>query len=95
MRTAVAAAGLEVQEAEKITGSEDFSWLPRAWGIPYAYWFVGGWDPAAYDDAEATGRLLEIPSNHSPHFGPVMHPTLETGIRSAVASSLAFLAGRA
>lgn len=95
VRTAVAAAGLEVQEAEKITGSEDFSWLPRAWGIPYAYWFVGGWDPAAYDDAEATGRLLEIPSNHSPHFGPVMHPTLETGIRSAVASSLAFLAGRA
>ena len=91
VRAALAAAGVEVVEGEQITGSEDFSWLPRAWGVPYAYWFVGGWDQTAYDDAAARGRLREIPSNHSPYFGPVMHPTLETGVRSAVVSSLAFL----
>ena len=84
-------AGLEVLEGPQITGSEDFSWLPRAWDIPYAYWFVGGWDEAAYDAAEAESRLLEIPSNHSPFFGPAMHPTLEAGVRSAVVSSLAYL----
>ena len=76
---------------EQITGSEDFSWLPRAWGVPYAYWFIGGWDPAAHDQAVATGTERDIPSNHSPYFAPVIHPTLETGVRSAVASSLAFL----
>lgn len=94
VRSAMEATGLEVVDGEKITGSEDFSWIPRAWGIPYAYWFIGGWDQAAFDEAEATGRLLEIPSNHSPFFGPAMHPTLETGVRSAVASSLAFLSAR-
>ena len=91
VRAALAEAGVEVVEGAQITGSEDFSWLPRAWDIPYAYWFVGGWEQAAYDQAEAEGRLLEIPSNHSPFFGPAMHPTLETGVRSAVVSSLAYL----
>lgn len=91
VRAALEAAGQPVTLGEKITGSEDFSWLPRAWDVPYAYWFVGGWDAAAYDEAEAAGQLLGIPSNHSPFFGPTMHPTLETGVRSAVASSLAFL----
>ena len=91
VRAALTGAGLEVTEGAQIAGSEDFSWLPRAWDVPYAYWFIGGWDPVAYDEAEAAGTLLEIPSNHSPYFGPVMHPTLETGVRSAVVSSLAFL----
>lgn len=91
VRAALLDAGLEVVHGEQITGSEDFSWLPRAWGVPYAYWFIGGWDPAAYDQAVATGTERDIPSNHSPYFAPVIHPTLETGVRSAVASSLAFL----
>ncbi len=91
VRAALVADGLDVREGQQITGSEDFSWLPRAWDVPYAYWFIGGWDQAAFDAAEAEGRLLSIPSNHSPFFGPAMHPTLETGVRSAVASSLAFL----
>lgn len=95
VRAALEAAGEHVVDGEKITGSEDFSWLPRAWGIPYAYWFVGGWDQAAFDSLEAAGRLLEIPSNHSPFFGPAMHPTLETGVRSAVVSSLAHLGAAA
>lgn len=91
VREALTAVGLDVVECEQIAGSEDFSELPNAWGVPYAYWFVGGWDAAAYDAAEASDALLEIPSNHSPFFAPVMHPTLEAGVRSAVASSLAFL----
>lgn len=91
VRSWLAAVGLDVVEGEQLAGSEDFSELPNAWGVPYTYWFVGGWDAAAYDAAEAADALLEIPSNHSPYFAPAMHPTLEAGVRSAVASSLAFL----
>jgi len=95
VRASLEAVGEEVVDGEKITGSEDFSWLPRAWGVPYGYWFVGGWDQTSYDALEAQGRLLDVPSNHSPFFGPAIDPTLRTGVRSAVASSLAFLGARA
>jgi len=27
-------------------------------------------------------RLGDIPTNHNPHFAPVVHPTLETGVRT-------------
>lgn len=33
-----------VLEATPATASEDFSELPNAFGIPYAYWFVGSFD---------------------------------------------------
>ncbi|PFG27945.1 amidohydrolase [Corynebacterium renale] len=55
------------------TGSEDFSHLPNAWGIPYCYWGVGGF---AAEDA---------PSNHSPQFAPDLHPTLDLGTQAIIA----------
>jgi len=36
--------------------------------------------------------LNRIPSNHSPMFAPVIHPTLETGLRGMLAAASAWLA---
>ena len=75
------------------TASEDFSDIPRAAGIPYTYWAIGGTDPDAYRDAEQAGRVQDdIPANHSPKFLPVLQPTLRTGTEALVAAALAWLA---
>ena len=39
------------------TASEDFSDLPRALGVPYTYWGLGGTDPDTYATAAAAGRV--------------------------------------
>jgi amidohydrolase len=71
--------------------SEDFSVFGRAWNIPYVFWFVGGTDPALYARAKQDKTLNQIPSNHSPKFAPVMHPTLETGLQAMLAAAGAWL----
>lgn len=37
------------------------------------------------------GEVNKIPSNHSPFFAPVLHPTLETGVETMVVGALAWL----
>ena len=61
------------------------------WHVPSVFWFVGGTDPGTYAKAKAAGRLNELPVNHSPHFAPVIHPTLRTGVEALVVGSLAWL----
>ena len=74
------------------SASEDFSDLPNALGVPYTYWGIGGVDPDRYDEARAAGRLTsDIPVNHSPHFAPVVQPTLDTGTEALVVAALAWL----
>jgi hypothetical protein len=41
------------------SASEDFSDIPRAWGIPYTYWFIGGIDPGRYEEAANAGRVAQ------------------------------------
>jgi hippurate hydrolase len=75
------------------TASEDFSDIPRALGVPYCYWGIGGIDPERYAAAEQAGRLAQdIPVNHSAYFAPVIQPTLDTGIQAMVVAALAWLA---
>lgn len=77
------------------TASEDFSDIPRALGVPYTYWGIGGVDPDLHQRAEAAGRVSEdIPVNHSPRFAPVIQPTLDTGTTAMTVAALAWL-GRA
>lgn len=71
--------------------SEDFGCFGGEWHVPSVFWFVGGTDPASYAKAKEAGRLNELPVNHSPHFAPVIHPTLRTGIEALVVGSLAWL----
>jgi hippurate hydrolase len=72
--------------------SEDFGCFGTGWGVPSVYWFVGGTDPKKYESAVSAGKLNELPVNHSPHFAPVLHPTLRTGVEAMVVGALAWLA---
>jgi hippurate hydrolase len=74
------------------SASEDFSDLPRAFGVPYTYWGIGGIDAAAYSAAVAAGRVAQdIPVNHSARFAPVVQPTLDTGTAAMVVAALSQL----
>ena len=74
------------------TVSEDFSAIPDAFGAPYSYWGLGCIAPDLYEKAKAAGRIAQdIPVNHSALFAPVIQPTLDTGTKTLVAASLAWL----
>lgn len=76
-----------------VTGSEDVGALATAAGVPLVYWLLGGIEQTAYAAAAAAGTIdHDIPSNHSPHFAPVIHPTLETGIASLVVAARIWVA---
>ena len=81
-----------VHETEPTSASEDFGLYGTAWRTPSVFWFVGCTDPALYAKAKAAGKLSELPTNHNPHFAPVIHPTLETGVEALVVAAQAWLA---
>jgi amidohydrolase len=70
--------------------SEDFGCFGTEWHAPSVFWFVGGTDPGLYAKAKAEGRINDLPVNHSPHFAPVLHPTLETGVEAMVVAAQAW-----
>ncbi len=80
-----------VRQVEAAAASEDFGSFGTEWGVPSMFWFVGGTDADIYAKAKASGEINKIPVNHSPHFAPVMHPTLETGVETMVVATLAWL----
>jgi amidohydrolase len=80
-----------VRPTGPVSASEDFTVIPRAWNVPSVYWLVGGLDPQKYAEAERSGSLNELPSNHSPEFAPVINPTLRTGIEAMLAAAGAWL----
>ncbi|VEI13052.1 amidohydrolase [Trueperella bialowiezensis] len=69
-----------VVKLDPITASEDFTNVPRAFDIPYAYFGLGG-----FLEGEPTYP------NHNPKFLPAMQPTLTTGTEAAAAAALAYL----
>ncbi len=74
------------------TGSEDVSWFARDAGAPLVFWFWGGLDAAVYADAVANGTVdSSIPTNHSPFFAPVIHPTIEIGVTAMETAAREFL----
>ncbi len=74
------------------TASEDFSVIPRALGIPYTYWGIGGTDPELYRQAEVEGRIADdVPVNHSSKFAPLLQPTLDAGTAALTVAARAFL----
>jgi hippurate hydrolase len=76
------------------TGSEDVSWFARESGVPLVFWFWGGLDPQVHADAVARGTVNEeIPTNHSPFFAPILHPTIERGVDALVVAAREFLKG--
>ncbi|SFU40035.1 M20 family metallopeptidase [Nitrosospira multiformis] len=84
-------SGDRVRQVDAASASEDFGSFGTKWGAPSVFWFVGGTDPDVYAKAQAAGEINKIPTNHSPYFAPVMHPTLETGVETMVVGALAWL----
>ena len=80
------------RETGPAPASEDFGSFGAEWHAPSVFWFVGGTDPDHYAKAQRAGRLNDIPTNHSPRFAPVIHPTLQTGVETLIIAARAWLA---
>jgi hippurate hydrolase len=80
-----------VAEIAPLSASEDFGSFGREWSVPSVFWTVGGTDPEIYRQAQATGRLAELPTNHNSRFAPVTDPTLRTGVEALVTAAGAWL----
>lgn len=64
-----------------ILGSEDIGEFGNACGAPTVFWFLGCVDPA----------VAEPPSNHSPHFAPLVEPTMTTGVQALATAARTWL----
>lgn len=62
--------------------SEDFSYLPQAWGVPYYFWFIG---------CTPLNQLEAAPVNHQANFLPEYGPTMSAATLAAAAAALAYL----
>jgi hippurate hydrolase len=74
-----------------VTASEDVGIFGEAAGIPTVFWFWGGPDTQTVLSAMAEGRLDSLPGNHSPHFAPIIEPTLSTGIETLTVAARTWL----
>jgi hippurate hydrolase len=81
-----------VEQTKPSMASEDFGCFGAEWHAPAVFWFFGGDDPEVYDKAKKDGTLNSLPTNHNPRFAPVIHPTLETGVKALVVAAHAWLA---
>jgi amidohydrolase len=81
-----------VEQTKPTMASEDFGCFGTEWHAPAVYWFFGGDDPAVYANAKKEGTLSSLPTNHNPRFAPVIHPTMETGVKALVVAAHAWLA---
>ena len=83
----------KIMDPGPVSGSEDVGALAKAADAPLVFWFLGGADPALFKEWATTGRLPDIPSNHSPYFAPVIQPTLTHGSEALVTAAREFLGG--
>jgi hippurate hydrolase len=85
----------QVVQTGPAAASEDFGSFGTQWHVPSVFWFVGGTDREQYAKAQASGRINELPVNHSPLFAPAIHPTLQTGVETLVVAAGAWLTAAA
>ena len=73
-------------------GSEDVGILATSAGAPLSYWLLGGTDPSLFTTGDMTDPALRtVPSNHSPHYAPVIEPTLTIGVNALVVAARTWL----
>ena len=72
--------GEDSVDMEPVPASEDFSVIPDAFGCPYTYWGLGGFED-----------WKNAPGNHSPFFAPDIQPTLDRGIEAIVVAASPWL----
>ncbi|PPF65028.1 hypothetical protein C5E11_02925 [Clavibacter michiganensis] len=62
--------------------------LSSSAGAPVVLCFAGSADPVVSAAASAAGRVeVDIPSNRSPYFAPVIEPTLRGGIDALIVAA--------
>ncbi|MBW8486748.1 amidohydrolase [Actinomadura parmotrematis] len=80
-----------VVDAGPVTGSEDVGLFAETAGVPCVYWLLGGADPQLFAQASDFTELeriaRDLPSNHSPHFAPVIEPTVTTGVNALLSAA--------
>jgi hippurate hydrolase len=76
-----------IMETRPISASEDFGSFGEELQVPSVYWIVGGTNSETYAKAKMSGRMGDVPTNHSPHFAPIIHPTLQTGVEAFVCAA--------
>ncbi|MDU0313370.1 amidohydrolase [Phycicoccus sp. M110.8] len=78
-----------------LTGSEDVGVLADSAGVPCAFWFLGGADPALFAGASTPEQMMaamrSLPNNHSPHYAPVIEPTLSVGVEALLTAAREWL----
>ncbi|HSZ38571.1 MAG TPA: amidohydrolase [Trebonia sp.] len=74
-----------------VTASEDVGVFGEAVGVPTVFWFWGGLDADTVRTALADGRIDSLPGNHSPHFAPLIEPTLSTGVQALTVAARTWL----
>lgn len=74
-----------------VTASEDVGVFGEAAGVPTVFWFWGGLETQTTLKAMSEDRLDTLPGNHSPHFAPVIEPTLSTGIQALTLAARTWL----
>ncbi|MEE1770963.1 amidohydrolase [Streptomyces sp. JV185] len=75
----------------QVNASEDVGVFGEAIGVPTVFWFWGGLEPETVLTALAENRIDTLPSNHSPHFAPLVEPTLSTGVQALAVAALTWL----
>lgn len=73
-------------------GSEDVGILATSSGAPLSFWLLGGTDPSLFTTGDMTDpALLKVPSNHSPHYAPIIEPTITLGVTALVTAARTWL----
>lgn len=73
-------------------GSEDVGILATSSGAQLSYWLLGGTDPSLFTTGDMSDPALRtVPSNHSPHYAPVIEPTLTIGVSALVTATRTWL----
>lgn len=79
--------------AQRSTVSEDFTYLPKAWNVPYLFWFVGSTPRQLWDEAAARGTIdADVPVNHQANFVPEYEPTVHATTLAGAGALLSFVA---
>lgn len=81
-----------VRDGPRLGGSEDFAILGTSVDRPCCFWVYGGVDPEVWDRLEESGKLEELPINHSALFAPVVQPTLRVAVDAYALGALTWLA---
>ncbi len=77
-----------ISEVQPVMGGEDFSQYSRTDAkIPSMIFWIGAVEPSKWQAAQDSA--LGLPSLHSPFFAPDYAPTIDTGVKSMTATTLA------